>query len=84
MAQPKTPPPKNKPSKGAPPTDNNETGAVGNNIKKPASGEYKPLNFKVDAEFNREFRTFAASHDMKLNELLREAFELYREHKGGK
>ncbi len=85
MAKPNKPPPtsKNKLNKGAPPTDNNETAAVGNNIKKPASGEYRPLNFKVDAEFSREFRTFAASNDLKLIVLLREAFELYKKHKGG-
>ena len=28
-----------------------------------------PLNFRVSAEFRRQFRTYAAVHDMKLNEL---------------
>ncbi|MGL4735315.1 MAG: hypothetical protein ACRCWB_09585 [Enterovibrio sp.] len=84
MAKPKMAPPKSKPLKGTPPSDNAETNVVGNNISKPAAREYRPLNFKVDAEFCREFKTFAASNDMKLNELLRQAFELYREHKSGK
>ena len=30
------------------------------------------------ASFRREFRTYAATHDLKLNELLRLCFEAYR------
>lgn len=37
-----------------------------------------PLNFRVPASFRREFRTYAATHDLKLNELLRRSFEAYR------
>jgi hypothetical protein len=33
-----------------------------------------PLNFKVPADFRREFKTFAAQHNKKLNQLLYEAF----------
>ncbi len=33
-----------------------------------------PLNFKVSAEFRREFKTFAAQHNKKLYELLYESF----------
>ncbi len=33
------------------------------------------LNFRVPNEFRRRFRGYAASHDMKLNEVLYEAFE---------
>ena len=29
-----------------------------------------PLNFRVSAEFRREFKTYAAAHDLKLNKLL--------------
>jgi len=36
-----------------------------------------PLNFRVPAEMRRRFRMFAASHDLKLNELLRLAFDEY-------
>ncbi|PIF25181.1 hypothetical protein CLU88_4556 [Acidovorax sp. 56] len=39
------------------------------------SGE--PLNFRVPAEFRRRFKTYAAQHDMKLNELLYKAFDAY-------
>jgi hypothetical protein len=33
-----------------------------------------PLNFKVPSEFRREFKTYAAQHNKKLNQLLYEAF----------
>ena len=41
-----------------------------------------PLNFRIPASFRREFRTYAATHDLKLNELLRLCFEAYRRQKG--
>ena len=46
------------------------------------SGGLQPLNFRVGAEFRREFKTYAAAHDMKLNELLRRSFEAYRKQQG--
>lgn len=33
-----------------------------------------PLNFKVSADFRREFKTYAAQHNKKLNQLLYESF----------
>ena len=45
---------------------------------RPASEPIEPLNFKVPARFRREFKTYAASHGMKLNELLQRSFEAYR------
>lgn len=39
----------------------------------------EPLNFKVPARFRREFKTYAAAHGMKLNELLQRSFEAYRQ-----
>ena len=42
-----------------------------------------PLNFRVTASLRRRFRLFAAAHDLKLNELLRLAFDDYEQrHKG--
>ena len=41
-----------------------------------------PLNFRVSASFRREFKTYAAQHDLKLNELLRLSFEAYRQQRG--
>lgn len=45
-------------------------------------GGLSPLNFRVPAKFRREFKTYAAGHDMKLNELLRRSFEAYRKAQG--
>jgi len=42
----------------------------------------EPLNFKVPASFRRAFKTYAASHDLKLNELLQRSFAAYREQQG--
>jgi hypothetical protein len=43
---------------------------------------FTPLNFRIPASFRREFRTYAATYDLKLNELLRLCFEAYRRQKG--
>jgi hypothetical protein len=45
-------------------------------------GGLSPLNFRVPAAFRREFKTYAARHDLKLNELLRRSFEAYRRAQG--
>jgi hypothetical protein len=45
-------------------------------------GNLAPLNFRVSAAFRREFKTYAATHDLKLNELLRLSFESYRRQNG--
>jgi hypothetical protein len=41
-----------------------------------------PLNFRVAPDFRREFKTYAAAHDLKLNELLRRSFAAYRQAQG--
>ena len=38
-----------------------------------------PLNFKVSEEFRREFKTYAAQHNTKLNQLLFDAFAALKE-----
>jgi hypothetical protein len=48
----------------------------------PKEDNFSPLNFRIPASFRREFRTYAATHDLKLNELLRLCFEAYRRQKG--
>jgi hypothetical protein len=42
--------------------------------QKTRPAEPTPLNFKVTSDFRREFKTYAAQHDKKLNQLLYEAF----------
>ena len=49
---------------------------------KPEDKGLAPLNFRVPASFRREFKTYAARHDLKLNELLRLSFETYRRQNG--
>jgi hypothetical protein len=49
---------------------------------KPEDKGLAPLNFRVPASFRREFKTYAARHDLKLNELLRLSFETYRRQHG--
>jgi len=44
---------------------------------------YKHLNFKVPPEFHREFKTWAASHDMSMTALLVEAFNIMRKQYSG-
>ena len=41
-----------------------------------------PLNFKVPSEFRREFKTYAAQHNKKLNQLLYEAFDALKAKNG--
>jgi hypothetical protein len=41
---------------------------------KPDAARPLPLNFKVPADFRREFKTYAAQHNKKLNQLFYEAF----------
>jgi hypothetical protein len=42
----------------------------------------QPLNFRVPDTFRREFKVYAAQHGLKLNELLRLSFEVYRRQRG--
>ena len=60
-------------SKGTPPK------ASKNNLAKPAQGDLVPINFKVDGEFAKDFKVFAAMHDMKLVELFKKSFEHYKQ-----
>lgn len=73
----KIPPPKPaKSKKGSPPTPQQAPA----NLDKSDPSDLKPLNFKVPAEFHREFKTYAATHAMSMLELLRQGFELVKKH----
>ena len=50
--------------------------------KKPDPGDLKPLNFKVPAEFHREYKTWAAANGTTMLEVLREGFELVKKQRG--
>ncbi len=38
----------------------------------------KPMNFKVPASFNKEFKQFALDNDMSLTDLFKESFYHYK------
>lgn len=59
-------PQKGKPARGKlPEVSASPTGGTANDA---------PLNFKVSSDFRREFKTYAAQHNKKLNQLLYESF----------
>ncbi len=82
---PTAPKPKAKKSRlGKAPTQTEVGSAtVGNNTQKAGNSDLVPLNFKVDAEFKRDLKSFAVGHDMSMVEVLKQAFELYKTQKGG-
>jgi hypothetical protein len=73
----KVPPPA-KLRKGTPPP---ATAIVGN-LDKAEPARLTPLNFKVPAEFRREFKTYAAQHDMSLSRLLQQSFHWFKKNNG--
>jgi hypothetical protein len=65
-----------KPSgKGVPPQQVN----IADNLDKPERGELVALNFKVPWAFRKEFKVFAVRNGKTMNQILREAFALYKE-----
>lgn len=48
------------------------------NTRKREPGSLVDLNFKVTPEFRREFKLWAASHDLKQKEVLEEAFRVLK------
>lgn len=79
MAAPKAPKPK---GKGTPPTSAETSPSMANNTTKANAGELVPMNFKVDSEFRKDVRTFAAIHEMSMVDVIKEAFELLKQTKG--
>lgn len=69
-------PPPAKTTKGAPPPPSQPS----QNLAKPQSSAIVDLNFKVPAEFKREFDVFAAERSLKKKDLLRLMFEHYKRH----
>jgi hypothetical protein len=51
-------------------------------LERAGVGALQPLNFRISADFRRSFKTYAARHDLKLNELLVRSFEAYRAQQG--
>lgn len=79
----KSPRPSRKPAgKGEPPASSTETVAVGNHTSKPAGKDLVDFNFKVPAEFKREFRMFCAAHGLKGVQYMMEVVEKDMREKG--
>ena len=74
----KIPAPTKPKGKGTPPS----TSATVGNLDKAEPTRLTPLNFKVPAEFRREFKTYAAQHDLSLSKLLQESFRVLKERDG--
>ncbi|WP_068819870.1 hypothetical protein [Phormidesmis priestleyi] len=73
----KPPPPPRKPSdKGEPPKlEQNRS-----NLDTPQLGELANLNFKVPAEFKRDFKIAAAQKGITQVDLLQEIFQFWSQH----
>jgi hypothetical protein len=71
------PAPKRGNTRAAPPT--REDAATGfDATKKAADGRKAQLNMPIDFELKRAFKEFAASRDMKQNELFEACFNYYK------
>ncbi len=64
--------------KGAPPplTDTVD------NLGRSDPNDLVALNFKVDSEFKREFKTYASNRGVSMLKLLKAGFALYKERNG--
>jgi hypothetical protein len=72
------PPPAKKSRKGLPPPVQSTVG----NLEKSEPGTLKPLNFKVPAEFHREFKVYASQQGISMLDLLQEGYKAIREQRG--
>ena len=72
----RVPPPK-KQREAPPPLE-----ATPQNLEKTPPLETETLNFKVSAEFKREYKVYAASRDKTMIELLQESYQLYKDRHG--
>lgn len=65
---------------GAPPAKPSSTAPASSaNLNKPESGSLVDLSFKVDPEFRRDFRLYAAEHELTQKEVLVRAFNLLKQ-----
>ena len=61
--------------KGTPPPETEAS----TNLTRTPDEDLKPLNFKVKADFKREFKTYATVNDMSMVKLLQDCFEYYKQ-----
>ncbi|PZD70408.1 hypothetical protein C1752_13134 [Acaryochloris thomasi RCC1774] len=87
MATKPPPPPKRSKGKGEPPIstvkgDPPTATDTRSNLGKPEPGKIIDMNFKVPAEFKRDFKIAAATHGMTQKDLLMEIFHEWSQKKG--
>jgi len=51
---------------------------VSKNLSKKSSSETDKFTFVTDVEFKKEYKIFAAEHNMTMTEVLKRSFELYK------
>lgn len=78
MATKPPPPPRRVESKGEPPAPS----ATRHNLHKPEPGSVVALNFRVPADFKRDFKIAAATHGITQSDLLQQAFSQWKERHG--
>lgn len=78
MATKPPPPPRKSDPKGKPP----ERADAKVNLVKPEPREIVALNFRVPAEFKKDFKIAAATLGITQSELLQQAFKLWQQQKG--
>ena len=78
MAITPPPPPRRMIDKGEPPERIEAKG----NLTKPDPGQTVALNFRVPAEFKRDFKIASAIHGITQSELLIQAFRLWHQTRG--
>ena len=67
-----------RPGKGIPPAPVE----THNNLVKPASGRTVPLQVNIDPEVKREFRVYAAEHDIDMSDLFTAMWQYYKANHG--
>lgn len=70
--------PNSKSTKGVP--ESSEPVLIQGNTEK---GDVRNLNFRVPAEFHKEFKMTASMHEISMVDLLQDAFTLYKQNKLG-
>lgn len=52
-------------------------------LEKKGAAALTPMNFRVSAEFHREFKLYAVQNGMSMVDLLQKSFALLRKQRGG-
>lgn len=82
LKMPKPPGPKANGSKGEPPQSTADTSVVGTNTTTPSSKALVDCNFKIEAEWRKQFRLFCATHDANHVAVFKTAVREYMDRKG--